>query len=464
MHFLVSKGIGMATKPGLKPRLAALKLLHNIEAGQKYAHLALPAFLERGNLDARDRAFVTDLVYGVVRRRLSLDYLIERFSSRPFSHIDEDTRELLELGLYQLIYMDRVPDHSVVDTCVELAKKRLKRGAEKFVNAVLREAVRRQAELPWPDRAQDELEFLSIFHSHPRWLVELWADELGLAATEALLAADNRRRGVTLRVNTRKTSIEAAASMLTAAGLSVRPGRYVPEALRIEGQPPRELFERGLIYAQDEASMLVVKVLEPRPGERIIELGAAPGGKSTHIAVSIDDIGEVVAVDRSSTRLALVTENADRQGLGSIRTVEADATDLTALKEALGPNRQADRVLVDAPCTGLGILAQRPDARWRKKPELIAELAELQLRMLENAAAIVRPDGIIIYSVCTIVEAETRGVIRRFLLGTDEFRPEPFSIADLDSGFGGFLQLTPSEHDIDGMFIAKLVRRSPSSR
>ena len=448
----------------MKPRLTALKTLRGIEEHQRYAHLALPAVLERGKLDARDRAFVTDLVYGIVRRRLSLDYLIERFSSRSLSRVDENTRELLELGLYQLIYMDRVPDHSVVDTSVELAKRRLKRGAEKFVNAVLREAVRRQDELPWPDRAKDELEFLSVFHSHPRWLVKLWVDELGLEAAEALLAAGNRRRGVTLRVNTRKTSIEEAASTLTEAGLSVRPGRYVPEALRVDGQPPRELFDRGLVYAQDEASMLVVKALGPRPGERIIEFAAAPGGKSTHIATSIDDMGEVVAVDLSPTRLALVTENAYRQGIGSIRTVEADAADLTALKEALGPGRQADRVLVDAPCSGLGVLAQRPDARWRKDPELIAELAELQQRMLENAAALVRPDGILVYSVCTISAAETTEVIERFFLGTDEFRPEPFIIAGIDSGFGGVLQLTPSEHDVDGMFIAKLIRCSPSSR
>ncbi len=444
--------------------MAALKLLHNIEADQKYAHLALPVFLERGKLDARDRAFVTDLVYGVVRRRLSLDYLIEKFSSRPLSRVDDNTRQLLELGLYQLIYMDRVPDHSVVDTSVELAKRRLKRGAEKFVNAVLRGAVRRQDELPWPDRSRDELEFLSVFYSHPRWLVDLWVDELGLEAAEALLAADNRRRGVTLRVNTRKNSVEEATAILTEAGLSVQPGLYVSEALRVTGHPPSKFFERGLVYAQDEASMLVVEVLEPQRGERIIELGAAPGGKSTHIATTIDDIGEVVAVDRSSTRLALVTDNATHQGLGSIRAIEADATDLADLEKAIGQDVPADRVLVDAPCSGLGVLAQRPDARWRKDPEQIAELAELQLRMLENAAALVRPEGIIVYSACTIVKAETTEVIRRFLLGTDEFQPESFSVAGLDSGQSGFLQLTPSEHDIDGMFIAKLVRRSPSSR
>lgn len=434
-------------------------MLHNIEVDQKYAHLALPIFLERGKLDPRDRAFVTDLVYGTIRRRLSLDYLIEKFSSRPLSRIDENTRELLELGLYQLIYMDRVPDHSAVDTSVDLAKRRLKRGAEKFVNAVLRKAVRNRDDLPWPDRTKDELEFLSVFHSHPKWLVELWLDELGREAAEALLAANNRRRSVTLRVNTRKASIEDVVTKLTKAGLSTQPGLYAPEALRISGQTPREFFEQGLVYAQDEASMLVVNVLDPRPGEKIIEFGAAPGGKSTHIAASIDDRGQVLAVDRSSTRLTLVAENANRQGLESIRIVEADAGELTALEEALGLEGPADRVLVDAPCTGLGVLAQRPDARWRKKPEDIDELADLQLRMLKNAAALVRQGGILVYSVCTIVKAETTEVIRRFLVETDGFRPEPFSVATVDSGQSGFVQLTPGEHNIDGMFIAKLVRR-----
>ncbi len=440
--------------------MAALKLLHNIEVDQKFAHLALPIFLERGKLDARDRAFVTEMVYGVLRRRLALDFLIERFSSRPMSRVDQATRELLELGLYQLLYMDRVPDHSAVDTSVEMAKRRLKRGAEKFINAVLRETVRRREELPWPDRAKDEVEFLSVFHSHPRWLVELWIDELGVERTEALLAANNRRRQVTLRINTRKASLEETTAALIQAGLTVSPGLYEPQAVRVDAHPPRFLFEKGLVYAQDEASMLVTKVLDPQSNELIVELGAAPGGKATHIAALTGDTGEVVAVDLNPARLGLVKENADRQGFGSIRTLEVDATDPIALQAAIGADRKVDRVLVDAPCSGLGVLAHRPDARWRKDPEQIAELAEIQQRMLVSAAALVGPGGVVIYSVCTITAHETTEVIKRFLSSNESFEAQAFTIAGFDSGPNGFLQLLPSEHDVDGMFIAKLVCRS----
>lgn len=441
---------------GLRARAMALRALRDIEHRQRYAHLALPAFLARTNLDQRDRRFVTDLVYGVIRRRLTLDWLLGQFAKRPASEIDEHALAILRLGLYQILFMDRVPDHSAVNTSVALAKRKLKRGAEKFVNAVLRESLRQQSQLPWPSRSEDEVGFLSAYYSHPRWQVELWLKEIGTEKTEALLEADNQRPRVTVRPNTLRTTTAGLRDELEKAGIRTGEGQYVKSALSVSELIPAHFFKGGLAYAQDEASQLVALVVDPQRGESVIEIGAAPGGKATGLAQLMGDEGEIAAVEINRSRLDILRENCRRLGVKSIRPVLADATNQLSLS-ALGLG-EADRVLLDAPCSGLGVLARRPDARWRKDQAQIAELALLQGQLLSTAASLVRTHGVLVYSVCTMTSAETTEVIAAFLTDHPEFAPEAFDLPSL-SAPEGTLQLWPDTHGLDGMFIAKLRRR-----
>jgi 16S rRNA (cytosine967-C5)-methyltransferase len=447
-------------------REIAFEVLMDIDNRERFAHLAVPAALSESNLDARDRALLTELVYGVIRRRLSLDWLLSKFSTRPISQVEPEAVNLLRLGLYQLFFMDKIPEHAAVSTSVDLSKKYLRYGADKFVNAVLRRATRENPEDLWPDRTEDEIRYLSVYYSHPEWLVKLWSLELGLETTESLLAADNERPHVTLRTNTLKITREQLIDQLKKAGVEARPGLYSPEAVVVDRQVPPGMFREGLAYVQDEASMLVGRVVGPAAGDIVVDIGAGPGGKTSHIAQLMNNEGRIIAVDANKSRLDLVERNCHCLGVGNVETMLANA-----LESLTGLIHDVDRVLVDAPCSGLGVLARRPDSRWRKKAVDVGDLAALQLRMLEQAARLLRPGGILVYSVCTITQAETVGVTGAFLAANPEFKAVPFHLADLRSNTTGpdlpkwalvapegELQLWPHIHGTDGMFIAKLAR------
>lgn len=399
-----------------------------------------------------------------MRRTLSLDWLIEKFSDRDAAQIDPGALNLLRMGVYQLLFMDKVPDHAAVDATVNMAKKLPRGGLDKFVNAVLRRAARERSNIPWPDREKDTARFMSVFYSHPQWLVELWVRELGIQETEALLNADNVRPKVTLRVNTLKTTRDGLLTRLAEAGVEAEPGRFTPEAIIVERQAPPEIFQEGLAYAQDEASIVVGHVLGPKPGETVLDIGAGPGGKTTHLAQLMNNEGRIRAVDVNPSRLARVKENAERLGAVIVKMVPGDAAEISDSASGIKKGEKADKVLVDAPCSGLGVLARRPDARLRKTPETIEQLAALQKRILAASAVRVRPAGVLVYSVCTIARAETTDVISAFLAEHDDFELMPFSVSlggktVLDAR-DGMLQLLPHLHGTDGMFIAKLRGRS----
>jgi 16S rRNA (cytosine967-C5)-methyltransferase len=451
----------------LSARDSALNVLIDIESRGRYAHLAVPAELAKSALDRRDRAFFTELVYGVLRQKLTLDWLIELFSARRIEKIEPRLKILLELGLYQLLYLDRVPDHAAVDSTVETAKKKFHAGAGKFANAILRRAARERDNLPWPAREGDLARFLSVYYSHPAWLVELWLEELGAEATESLLAADNLRPKVSLRTNFERLTRDELAAIVSSQGLQVSRGEVCPEALVLEGEsPPEEVLSAGLAYVQDQASMAVGRAVSPRPGETVIDLCAAPGGKATHLAELMTGRGRVFAVDINQGRLRLVAENARRLGADIVTTLAGDAAQPLNLPEA-------DSVLLDAPCSGLGVLRRRPDLRWRKTPEDITALAELQLSILKQAANYVRPGGWLTYSVCTITRAETYGTVAAFKAARADF--EQFTVGGQGAPSGAAavhwadraapedpmsVQFRPDRDDTDGMFIAQF-RKAP---
>jgi 16S rRNA (cytosine967-C5)-methyltransferase len=392
---------------------------------------------ESDGLEGRERALAMQLAYGAVQRKATLDYIIERLASRPVVRLDPPVRAALRLGLLQLLFLDGIAEHAAVYESVELAKAGSASGA-KLVNAVLRRAVREgRALLEGLDDAAPE--GAAILHSVPRWLAEQWWRELGPDEARALLRQVNEPPESALRVNTLVTARPAVAERLPVAARSVS---ELPEALvldepfDVEGS---DLWRAGAVMAQSRGSMRIARVLDPQPGERILDMCAAPGAKTTHIAALLHNTGEVVAVEHHAGRAAALERTRTRMRAKCVRVEVGDA----ALPR---PGELFDRVLLDPPCSGLGTLQSRPDIRWRASPESIADLAGLQRRMLEAAAATTAPSGVLLYSICTISDREGAELIDDFLRDHDDFQAEERT------------QLLPHRDGTDGFFSARLRR------
>jgi 16S rRNA (cytosine967-C5)-methyltransferase len=420
-------------------RLLALDALVRIEDGA-YAQVLLPAMLRSSGLRDRDRAFATDLVYGTVRAQRRLDDLIARAATRPLHRLDPPVRAALRLGAYQLLH--DVPRHAAVSETVDALGARSPR-ARGFVNAVLRALTRLGP--PWPEPAND-----AVALSYPDWVVDALTRDLGADDARAALVAMNEPAAVTLRT----TAADAVEAELRDAGVHVERGALVPDALVVRGiGDPAVLpaVREGRATPQDQASQAVVALLAVPDGARVADVAAAPGGKATAIAARVGGGGEVVALDVDEGRLRLVTEAATRLRLENVDAVVADGRRPPLRPEAF------DRVLVDAPCSGLGVLRRRPDARWRVTEQSVAELASIQRELVAAAAVAVRPGGLLVYSVCTLTRAETvevDGWAARALDGFGALPPPPTPWRPLGRG----ALLLPQDAGTDGMFVLALRR------
>jgi 16S rRNA (cytosine967-C5)-methyltransferase len=434
--------------PGISPaRACAYAVVRRVFEEGAYADRALHAEARRHALQPRDRGLAMRLAYGAVQRRATLDHVIEQLAGRPVAKLEAGVLAALRLGVLQLAFLDRVPPHAAVGESVELAKRASRAGAG-LVNAVLRRAVDEApaivAALPEATAAEAALK-----HSHPGWIADLWFDALGPEAARALMAADNASAEAAVRVNTLK------ADRLELPVPS-RPAEGLPEGLVLEapfdafGSP---LWEQGLFMPQSRAAMAVARVLDPQPGEHVLDLCAAPGAKTTHLAALMRDEGRVVAVERHPGRADALRRTAARMGAGCVEVVTADAAE---------PREDRfDRVLVDPPCSDLGTLAARPDVRWRKHPDTPAKLAATQAAILDAAAQAVKPGGVLVYSTCTISPAENERVIGAFLERRADFAvDEPPSDLPVwnHPSVPGFLQTLPHRDGTDGFFIARLRR------
>ena len=419
-------------------RRVAFVVLRRVFEQGAFADRALHA--EAADLDPRERAFATALAYGAVQRRGTLDHLIARWSSRPLAKLDPPVVAALRLGLFQLLFMDGVATHAAVNESVELVKREGKGGAQ-LVNALLRRATREGPE--WLAGLSDaDPAAAALLHSVPDWLAELWWRELGETEARALLRVVNEPAESALRVNPLVASVQEVLDALPA---SARRTGEPPEAIVLDGSFDAfssELFARGAIMPQSRGSMAVAPALSPTPGARVLDLCAAPGGKTTHLAALMRDEGEVVAVDRHPGRAAALERTCERMRARCARVLVGDAAEVPGATESFS------FVLVDPPCSGLGTLQSRPDLRWRVRPESIAELAALQTRILTAGAAALAPGGALVYSVCTISRAEGDGVIDAFVHGNPEFVVTERR------------QLLPHRDGTDGFFIARLHRRT----
>lgn len=415
-----------------------------------YADRALTA--EAAELDRRDRALAMQIAYGTVQRRATLDHIASQLARRPLETLEPIVLAALRVGLFQILYMGGVPAHAAVDETVELVKRH-SRGGAGFVNAVLRRGAQRGPTLI-ERLTDDDPAAAALMHSVPVWLAELWWRELGEARARSLLGRINEPPESALRINTLVAGADEVVARLPVAS---HPATALPEGVVLDGPfdiQGSELWRDGAIMAQSRSSMLVARVLEPAPGERVLDLCAAPGGKTTHLAALLQDRGEIVAVERHPGRARALGETCRRMRIGCVRVEVQDAAEL----EVAGT---FDRVLVDPPCSGLGTLQSRPDRRWRATPEAITELASLQSRLLHAGAAAAAPGGSLVYSVCTISHREGAEVVGRFL----ETHPS-WDAEDLGSEHprwragndGRFLQLLPDRDRTDGFFIARLRR------
>lgn len=437
-------------------RDVALDVLLAVHERGAYANLALDGELSREPLATRDAALATELAYGALRSEGTLDWVLAGYSSRGLADLAPQLLDVLRLAAYQILYMD-VPDHAAVNEAVNQARTRLHQGAASYANAVLRALAAGRDGLDWPSPEADWEEHISIKLWHPKWLVTKWAAELGREETEKLCRADNAPPVLCLRVNTLRTRREELLEEFHRRAIDADAGLLVAEAIKLRRAGAlADLPEHaaGLVYAQDEGSMAVSHALAPKPRETVVDLCAAPGGKATHLAELMRNRGRVLAVDLNLKRLGLVNESAKRLGDAIIETVQADAT-------SWRPSKPADRVLLDAPCSGLGVLARRAEARWRKRPEDILKLADLQARLLDNAAEIVKGGGALVYSTCTISRAENQDQAAAFLSRHADFKPgNPTEDLGIAAPSGpGWMQLLPHTHGTDGIFIAKFLRK-----
>ena len=431
-------------------RAAALSLLLRLDRRGGYANLVA----DEGRLAAmppKDRAFLTALFYGTVERRLHLDYAIGALTARSADSLAPHTRAALRLGLYQLLYMPSVPRHAAVFESVALGRDR---GERSLLNAALRAAAEHPERTAPPDAARDYLRHLAVRESIPLPTVKYFARRLPREELLPLLSAFNTRPPLSLRVNTQKTTKEALLDRLGAAGYTARPSDLAPHAILVDTPAPTASlpgFAEGEFFVQDVASQLTTELLAPRAGEIVVDLCACPGGKSFGAAIAMGDGGRVLSRDKHRSKLSLITEGAHRLGLTSVTVEERDAT--LPDEALLG---RADRVICDVPCSGLGVIAKKPDLRYRPI-EGIGELCELSQTILDNAAGMLAHGGTMIFSTCTLTREENEDTVRAFLAAHSDLYTEDFVLGSLASR-EGMLTMWPHKTGTDGFFMAKIRR------
>lgn len=450
-----------ASDTTLVARRLAIDILERV-AGGGYADRTLDAELQRQpQLDPRDRALATELVYGMLRQQGRLDYALARFCKQPLPKLESKVLLLLRLGAYQLLCLDRVPDSAAVDTTVQLARQLKLERATGFINGVLRALGRGKEALAWPDPIREPLAYLQHSLSLPAWLAERWLTELGAGEAGRLAAALLEPAPFCVRINTLKTDRERFLAALLTAGQRGEGTRFAPEGviIRERAASPLPGDAEGWYQVQDEASMLIAPLLTPRPDERLLDACAAPGGKTTHLAALTGNRAQITALDLYPQRVRLVEQGAARLGCTGIT---ARTWDLTLAPPFLLPE-SFDGVLVDAPCSGLGVLRRNPEARWRLQPADIAVLAERQAMILAQAAPLVKPGGRLVYAVCTVTPEETDRQVAAFLARHPAFRLEPLddlvpaAWQELLDG-QGCLRSWPHHFGLDGFFAARLAR------
>lgn len=440
-------------------RQLAFSVLLHLYQHHAYIDIALDKVLQDTKISQCDRNLVSELVYGVIRRKRTLDSIINQLGNKKASQQPLKLRIILQLGLYQLRYLDKIPVSAAVNTSVDLAKENGLNKLSGVVNGILRTYVRQKEKEDFLVLPSEFIPRLGVKYSFPDWIVDVFQQQFSPTDTERLLDWYNQPPKLDLRVNTLKISPEALQQQLEEEGITTELIPFLPQCLRLTKHQGNithiKGWKEGLFTIQDSSAQLVTHFLNPQPHETIIDACAAPGGKTTHIAELMGDKGTILAVDYYSQRLSKIQENAQRLQLNSIQILEGDSS-----QGKLWEN-QVDRVLVDVPCSGLGTLHKNPDIRWQKKPEQIRELRELQGKILGNASTWVKEGGVLVYATCTLNPGENEQIIEEFLVNHPSWQLDTKS----NNGMGesslisrGMVKIFPPRDQMDGFFMAKLVK------
>ena len=431
-------------------RLSAVKSLIKILEQNKTSDEVINSYANKVSSISE----LINLTAGAVKLKLTLDFFIEKVSSRPLKKLSPPVKNILRAAVYELEFL-KSPDYAVINSYVEISKI-YDKNSSKFVNAVLRNFLRKRDEIKFPELDENPCEAISIKFSHPAWLVERWIKTYGIDETIKICEFNNKIPVISIRINTLQTSKSEVMQLLTENNIEFEESLVSNECLILKS--PGNIkkiagYKEGFWAVQGESSSLVAKVLDPQQGERILDLCAAPGGKTAHIAALIKNSGEIIAVDISKERLKKIEENSKRLGIKCVKTVLSDAVSFSDLNKY-------DKILIDVPCSNTGVLVKRPDARWKKTPKDIKNLTEIQLNILKNVSELLKEGGSLVYSTCSIEQEENLLLIEEFLKTNKDFAFEDISkyIRLKDEGLNneGYIQILQSRHNIDGFFIAKL--------
>ena len=436
----------------MTPRELAFKILKNAASGATYSNIAVDNALKKNEMSDADAGLLTAIVMGVTERLLTLDYIIDKLASRP-DDVDADARALLRMGIYQVAYLDRIPEYAAVNETVSLAPRRC-RG---FVNAIMREYLRRKqkgrlSEL-FPDEDADPVGYLSVYYSFPRDVCERFLEIYGLQRTRKIFEIFNRPPKLTLRINTLKISRADYARLLEERGISYTLSERLENAILLEGVSFAALpgFSEGYFFIQDEASQICVEAVGAEKDMLMIDACSCPGSKSFGSAIKMENRGRILSFDLHKSKLSLIENSAKRLGIDIITAAERDGR---MLDESLVGC--ADRVLCDVPCSGIGVIAKKPEIRYKSLSDF-ARLPEIQLAILENCSKYVKSGGNLIYSTCTVLPEENAENVERFLAAHPEFSAVDFKVGDVESE-NGMLSLSPDLHGTDGFFVAKFIK------
>jgi 16S rRNA (cytosine967-C5)-methyltransferase len=440
------------------PRELAITILVKTQAGS-YGNLLLNRYLTM-NMPQKNRALITELVYGVIQNKLRLDYIISQFSKIRLSKMSPFVKNAIRLGIYQLFFLDKVPDFAAVNESVNLVKMHEGKRAANFTNAILRNVLRKKDKISYPNRNTDIVKYLSIYYSFPTWLITRWLDLFGTDFTEDLCKAFNERPKLCIRVNTLLTNKEELLKQLSTEGVNAFPGRLAQEALYFLDSPPinqLKSFNDGLFTPQDESSIIASLAVGVKGNDQVLDVAAAPGGKTTHMASLMKNQGKIVAWDIHPHRVKLIEQNSQRLKATIV---------VTQVRDAQIPDEDMfnkfDKVMIDAPCSGLGVIRRKPDIKWFKKREDILSLKIKQARILEVCSKYVKPGGFLVYSTCSIDPEENQKIVDDFLEKNKHFIYDdlrPYMPEKLHESFKrpyGQITLYPHIHGTDGFFIARL--------
>ncbi len=448
--------MSLGNKKVISARQAAYEGLFKIFEKEAYANLTMQQILSHYEWNGEERRFLTELVYGVCRRYNYLLWVFEKLSRKPLEKIDSPIRILGCLGLYQLIFLSSVPESAAVNETVKIAKKVTHKGGVGFINAVLRGYLRQKEGFAIPPVKEGAVLHESLVYNEPEWLIRRWMNEWGKEKTCAVLAAFNTIAPLDIRCNTIRTTTQDLMEKLETLGCKPSMIPFFPEGISLAVPGPffqSDLMKKGYAYVQNRASMFPALLLAPEKGDNVLDMCAAPGSKTTYLAAMMADSGRIDAWDMYSHKIRLIQENSRRLGITSIQAAVQDAS-------ALHPSafEQYDRVLLDAPCSGLGVLRRKTELRWRRKESDLSSFPSVQEQMLHCASFYVRRGGFLVYSTCTLNREENENVIEDFLSRHSDFSLVPFQLPGFD-GKTGWCTLWPDVYDCDGFFAAKLKRR-----